>query len=199
MLGTWNLGTCSGGWSGGQPARNLEPRNLGTSSGGQIFRNAPPARLKFSFTTSIWSRDPRTWNLEPGTSGTWNLEPGTWNLEPGTYRQKSQKKSRLRRSRNLEPRNLEPLAAHAEPSEPEPRNRVTPRFLAGCAAVKQELSPLRNGRARRRAQLVPRVVKLYAHAHLAKVEQVEMRREVWSTHDPVPRDPRNLEPQEPVA
>ena len=142
MLGTWNLGTCSGGWSGGQPARNLEPRNLGTSSGGQIFRNAPPARLKFSFTTSIWSRDPRTWNLEPpppapptAEPGTWNLECGTWNLKPGTYRQKSRKKSRLRRRWNLEPRNLEPLPAHAEPSEPEPRNpaggrqKETPRSV----------------------------------------------------------------------
>ena len=106
-------------------ARNPEPRNLVWRP--NLSKRASAALLKFIFTTSIWSRDPRTWNLEPPEPGTRNLECGTWNLKPGTYRQKSRKKSRLRRNRNLEPRNLEPLAAHVEPSEPEPRNRVMSR------------------------------------------------------------------------
>ena len=126
------LGTCSGGWFGGQLARNLEPWILGTSTGGQNFQNAPPARPKiFVFDLDL---EPRPENLEPRAAvatATGATDRGTWNLEPTL---KIFEGPRLRRGWNLEP-----LPTHAGPSEPEPRNPDTRRLEANICILNSQL------------------------------------------------------------
>ena len=126
MLGTWNLGTCSGERSADGPARNQEPWTSERRLEAKIFKT----RLRRTSKFFVYNLDlePGPKNPEPGTSvatttgvatrGTWNL----FNLEPYT-----QKISKVRACGAGGTWNL--LPTHAGPSEPEPRNLVRGRIL----------------------------------------------------------------------
>ena len=90
MLGTWNLGTCSGERSADGPARNLEPWTSERRLEAKIFKTRLRRISKF-FVYNL-DLEPGPKNPEPGTSvatttgvatrGTWNL----FNLEPYTQK-----------------------------------------------------------------------------------------------------------------